>query len=50
MPFVVLNLTALAVAGLFYAYRDGYLAHLRRTKVLRERVAYMLWAAAQPLA
>jgi hypothetical protein len=50
VPFVALNLTALAVAGIFYAYRDGYLVRLRRTKVLRERVAYMLCAASQQLA
>ena len=50
MPFVALNATALAVAVIFYAYRDGYVARLRRTKMLRERIAYMLWTAAQQLA
>jgi hypothetical protein len=42
-----MNLTALAVAGIFYSYRDHCLAQLRRTKQLRERIAYMLWTAAQ---
>ena len=50
MPFVTLNVTALAIAAIFYAYRDGYVARLQRTKVLRERIAYMLWTAAQQLA
>ena len=51
MPVVTLNLTALAIAAIFYTYRDGYVARLRRTKMLRERIAYMLWSAAQlPLA
>jgi hypothetical protein len=50
MPFVAMNVTALAVAGIFYLYRDGYVAHLRRTRVVHERIAYMLWTAAQQLA
>jgi hypothetical protein len=38
--------TALAVAVIFYIYR-GYTHFMsRRRKMLRERVAYMLWAAA----
>jgi hypothetical protein len=49
MPFVVLNATALAVAAIYYAYRDGYLARLQRSKMMRERIAYMLWTAAQPI-
>ena len=49
MPLVTLNLTALAIAAIFYAYRDGYVARLRRTQMLRERIAYMLWSAAQQL-
>ncbi len=50
MPYVALNLTAIAVASIFYAYRDGYVARLRRTQILRERVAYMIWSAAQQVA
>ena len=50
MPLVALNVTALAVAAIYYTYRDGYLAHLRRTQMLRERIAYMLWTAAHQLA
>jgi hypothetical protein len=50
VPLVALNLTALTVAAIFYAYRDGYAARLRRAQMLRERIAYMLWTAAQQLA
>jgi hypothetical protein len=50
VPVIAANIAALAVAGIFYAYRDGYVAHLRRTKLVRERIAYMLWTAAQQLA
>jgi hypothetical protein len=44
-----LNVTALLVALLYYSWRDGYRAGLCRDRTLRERVAYMLWTAAQPL-
>ena len=46
MAAASLNLTALAVAPQVIDCGDGYVAHLRRNKVLRERVAYMLWSAA----
>jgi hypothetical protein len=47
MQLVTMNLTALAVAALFYAWRDGFTRRLHHHKVLRERVTYMLWVAAQ---
>jgi hypothetical protein len=47
---VCLNLTALTVALIYYSWRDGYVARLQRERTLRERVAYMLWAAAQQMA
>jgi hypothetical protein len=50
MPFVVPELTALAVAAIFYSYRDHYLAALQRAKIVRERVAFLLWNAAQRMA
>lgn len=50
MPVIAANVAALAVAGIFYAYRDGYLARLRRVQVVRERIAYMLWTAAHQVA
>jgi hypothetical protein len=47
MPVICCNLAALAIAVLFYSWRDGYLCQLQRHRVLRERVAYMLWVAAE---
>ena len=49
MALASMNFTALAVASLYYLWRDGYVARLRRSKLIRERVAYMLWTAAQPM-
>lgn len=46
MTLAAMNLSALAIASLYYAWRDGYVARMRRSRVLRERVAYMLWSAA----
>ncbi len=46
MQMVACNLTALAVACIYYCWRD-YRQHLEsRERVMRERVAYMLWVAA----
>ena len=47
-----LQVAALAVAALYYLWRDGYAARLRRERArreraLRERVTYMLWIAAR---
>ncbi|MFO0811021.1 MAG: hypothetical protein U0746_20520 [Gemmataceae bacterium] len=50
MTLATMNFTALAVAGLYYFWRDGYAARLRRSKLIRERVAYMLWTAAHHVA
>ena len=36
----------LAVAMIFYAWRDGYRPRSRQRSALNERVAYMLWVAA----
>lgn len=47
MGVIEANLAALAVAAIYYGYRDLYLPQLRKQQVLRERVAYMLWTAAQ---
>lgn len=45
-PIVTWNLTILAIALIYYAWRDGYTRRARRRAELNERVAYMLWAAA----
>ena len=47
-----LQVSALAVAAIYYLWRDAYVALLRRERArreraLRERVAYMLWTAAR---
>jgi len=47
VPAIAINLTALTVAMIFYAYRDGYLGRRRRLRILHERVAYLLWNVAQ---
>jgi hypothetical protein len=45
LHLIVCDLACLAIAALYYTWRDVY--HLRRQReMLRERVAYMLWAAA----
>jgi hypothetical protein len=43
---IACNLAALAIAAMYYAWRDGYLARAAKRSVLHERVAYMLWVAA----
>jgi hypothetical protein len=46
METIFCSFAALAVANLFYFWR-GYHGNLvRRERVLRERVAYMLWIMA----
>ncbi len=40
-------IAALAVAVIFYIYRGYVYLLLRKKRVLRERVAYMLWVVAQ---
>jgi len=44
---VACNFAVLAIAGMYFAWKDrvGRAAHRRAQ--LRDRVAYMLWAAAQ---
>jgi hypothetical protein len=50
MQVVCCNLAALAIAAMFYVWRDYHRTNCERTKVLRERVAYMLWTAANQAA
>jgi hypothetical protein len=45
------NLAALAIAVIYYAWRDYYLRpRQEKERILRERVAYMLWVAANHVA
>jgi hypothetical protein len=46
MQAIYCNLCALAVAAIFYCWREYQSRHEQRERVLRERVAYMLWVIA----
>jgi hypothetical protein len=46
MQMLCCNAAALAVALLYYSWRAYHHARLARQRVLRERVAYMLWVVA----
>ena len=48
MELIGSSLGVLAVAVIFYAYRDYIHTQLRRRHQLRQRVAFMLWVAADP--
>jgi hypothetical protein len=41
------NLAVLAIAMLYYAWRDSYSTQASPRQRINERVAYMLWVAAQ---
>ena len=43
---VTCNLAVLAIAVIYYAWRDGYLVRNHKDATLRDRVAYMIWVAA----
>jgi len=45
-PLVCCQLAALTIAGLFYVWRDVLSRKVRDSRLLRERVTYMLWVAA----
>src|SRR5262245_27948443 len=47
MQVLVCNLAALAIAVLYYSWREGHLKELRKERLLRVRVAQMLFAAAE---
>ena len=46
MEIVFCGLCALAVAVLYYTWREYNTRLIERQKVLRERVTYMLWVMA----
>ena len=46
MQSVYCSLCALAVATIFYGWREFQNRHDGRERVLRERVTYMLWVMA----
>ena len=41
------NAAVLAIAALYYAWKDRVVKAAAKRKVLRQRVAYLLWAAAE---
>lgn len=45
-PMISCQLCALTIATLFYVWRDILHRQIRDNRVLRERVTYMLWTAA----
>ncbi len=45
-PMIPCQLAALMIAALFYTWRDLLHRRVRDNKLVRERVAYMLWVAA----
>jgi hypothetical protein len=47
MQLLAFQLAAFAVAAIFYVYRAHCQMRLRRLRLLRERVTYMLWVMAQ---
>jgi hypothetical protein len=47
MEMLCCNTAALAVALLYYIWRAYDQAQLARRRILRERVAYMLWVTAE---
>jgi hypothetical protein len=50
MQVLTVNIAALVIAGLYYAWRDKIAQPIQRRRVLRERVTYMLWCAANQMA
>jgi len=47
VQMIACNLAVLAIAGIYYAWRDRHAKQFQQRAVLRDRVAYMLWVAAQ---
>jgi hypothetical protein len=46
MQAIFCNLAALAIANIFYWYRQYAQDQMQREQTLRERVTFMLWVAA----
>lgn len=50
MQIAYCNLAVVTVTAIFYAWRNYHSAEERKQRVLRERVAYMLWVMAHEVA
>lgn len=46
-PMLCCQLAALTVASIYYVWRDVLHRRVCESKLIRERVTYMLWVAAQ---
>jgi hypothetical protein len=47
MQGLIFNVAVLSIALIYYAWRERFVEDLRHRRRLHERVAYMLWRAAQ---
>ena len=47
VQMIACNLAVLAIAGIYFAWRDRFAQAHGKRAVLRDRDAYMLWVAAQ---
>ena len=47
MLTIFCNVSAMAVASIYYLWRGHYAEELARHRLLCKRVAYMLWTAAR---
>lgn len=46
MPQIICSVAALTVAAVFYSHRAFLVWHWQHRRLLRDRVAYMLWVMA----
>lgn len=47
VELITCNVAVLAIAALYYAWKDRVVKAARRNCALRQRVAYLLWAVAE---
>jgi hypothetical protein len=47
VELITCNVAVLAIAALYYAWKERVVKAAQRHRVLRQRVAYLLWAVAE---
>jgi len=47
MQFVALGVAALSLAAIYYIWRTYREVKTHRDRILRERIAYMIWVASE---
>ncbi len=47
VELITCNVAVLAIAALYYAWKDRVVKAAQRNRALRQRVAYLLWAVAE---